>query len=105
MTALDFDRNDRAAPGEAEQLTPLVRRILCNNPGAFTFTGTSSFIVGRGRVAVIDPGPDDPAHLAVLRHALRGETVTHVLVTHSHADHSPLAARLKAETGADVLEE
>jgi glyoxylase-like metal-dependent hydrolase (beta-lactamase superfamily II) len=103
MTALDFDRNDRAAPGAAEQLTPLVRRILCNNASAFTFTGTSSFIVGRGRVAVIDPGPDDPAHLAALRHALRGETVTHVLVTHSHADHSPLAARLKAETGAAVL--
>jgi glyoxylase-like metal-dependent hydrolase (beta-lactamase superfamily II) len=103
MTALDFDRNDGAAPGAAEQVTPLVRRILCNNPSAFTFTGTSSFIIGRGRVAVIDPGPDDPAHLASLRHALRGETVTHVLVTHSHADHSPLAARLKAETGAAVL--
>jgi glyoxylase-like metal-dependent hydrolase (beta-lactamase superfamily II) len=103
MTALDFDRNDGVAPGAAEQVTPLVRRILCNNPSAFTFTGTSSFIIGRGRVAVIDPGPDDPAHLAALRHALRGETVTHVLVTHSHADHSPLAARLKAETGAAVM--
>jgi glyoxylase-like metal-dependent hydrolase (beta-lactamase superfamily II) len=102
MTALDFDRRFDAVPEDAEQVTPLVRRVLCNNSGAFTFTGTSSFIIGRGRVAVIDPGPDDPLHLAALVHAVRDETVTHILVTHSHADHSPLAARLKSETGAAI---
>lgn len=103
MSSLDFDRDFRLAPGEAEQLSPLVRRLLCNNPSPYTFKGTSTFIVGRGKVAVIDPGPDDDAHLQSLLVALRGETVTHILVTHSHADHSPLASRLKAATGAPTL--
>jgi glyoxylase-like metal-dependent hydrolase (beta-lactamase superfamily II) len=77
-----------------------VRRVLVNNPGPYTFKGTSTFIVGRGQVAVIDPGPDDDSQLSALLEALRGETVTHILVTHSHADHSPLARRLKEATGA-----
>jgi glyoxylase-like metal-dependent hydrolase (beta-lactamase superfamily II) len=100
MADLDFDRHFDARPGQVEQLSPLVRRILCGNPGPYTFTGTSTFIVGRGQVAVIDPGPDDDAHLAALLAALSGESVSHILVTHSHADHSSLAARLKAATGA-----
>ena len=74
-----------------------------NNPSPYTFKGTSTFIVGSGQVAVIDPGPDDDAHLAALLEAVKGETVTHILVTHSHADHSPLAKRLKAATGATTL--
>ncbi len=102
MNDLRFDRDFAPLPGEAAVLSPLVRRILAPNPGPFTFRGTSSFIVGHGQVAVIDPGPDDPSHLAALLHALRGETVTHILVTHSHADHSPLAAKLKAATGAST---
>ena len=100
MTDLVFDRDFDARPGEAVQLSPLVRRVLCDNPGPFTFKGTSSFIVGHGSVAVIDPGPEDDAHLTALLAALDGETVSHILVTHSHADHSPLAARLKQATGA-----
>lgn len=103
MTDLSFDRTFDATPGEAQPLSPLVRRVLVNNPGPYTFKGTSSYIVGRGTVAVIDPGPDDDAHLAALLAALDGETVSHILVTHSHADHSPLAARLKAATGATTL--
>ena len=100
MTTLEFDRDFKAVPGTVEQVSPLVRRVLCDNPSPYTFTGTSSFIVGRGQVAIIDPGPDDDAHLAALLAAVRGETVSHILVTHSHADHSPLAARLKLATGA-----
>lgn len=102
MADLSFDRDFDIAPGEAVALSPGVRRIVVNNPSAFTFKGTSTFIVGRGRVAVIDPGPDDETHFAALLAALRGETVTHILVTHSHADHSPLARRLKQATGATV---
>lgn len=103
MTAIEFDRTFDAIPGKAEQVSALVRRVLCNNPGPFTFRGTSSFIIGKGQVAVIDPGPEDEAHLAALLDAVRGETVSHILVTHTHADHSPLAVRLKAATGAEVF--
>ena len=102
MTTLTFDRQFDAIPGAVEQVSPLVRRVLCGNASAYTFKGTSSYIVGRGKVAVIDPGPVDDAHLAALLEAVRGETVTHILVTHSHADHSPLAAALKAATGAET---
>ena len=100
MTDLGFDRNFDISPGEAAELSPLVRRVVVNNPSPYTFKGTSTFIVGRGQVAVIDPGPEDEAHLEALLNALRGETVTHILVTHSHADHSPLARRLQEVTGA-----
>jgi glyoxylase-like metal-dependent hydrolase (beta-lactamase superfamily II) len=102
MTELTFDRNFDAVPGEVEEVSPLIRRVLANNPSPFTFKGTSSFIVGRGHVAVIDPGPDDEGHLNALLQAARGETVTHIFVTHTHVDHSPLAFRLKAATGAEI---
>ena len=103
MTDLTFDRNFDVPHGEAVPVSPLVRRVLVNNPSPYTFKGTNSFIVGRGKVAVIDPGPDDDAQLAALLDAVKGETVTHILVTHSHADHSPLARRLKQATGATTL--
>jgi hydroxyacylglutathione hydrolase len=81
-----------------------VRRILAANPGPFTGPGTTTFIIGRGEVAVIDPGPDLPAHRDAILAALGpGERVTHILVTHAHADHSGLAPRLRAATGAAVL--
>ncbi len=86
--------------GEAQDLSPLVRRIIANNPSAFTFTGTGTYIVGRDHVAVIDPGPLDEHHLAALLNALEGRTVSHILITHTHNDHSPLAARLSEITGA-----
>jgi glyoxylase-like metal-dependent hydrolase (beta-lactamase superfamily II) len=103
MAELTFDRNFAAIPGAAEQVSPLVRRVVCNNPSPFTFKGTSSYIVGRGRVAIIDPGPDDDTHLSALLTAVSGECVTHILVSHRHKDHAPLAAKLKAATGAVVL--
>jgi glyoxylase-like metal-dependent hydrolase (beta-lactamase superfamily II) len=97
---MDFDRDFEVTPGRVEQLSPLVRRVVCGNPSAFTFKGTSTYIVGRGQVAIIDPGPEDEAHYQALLKAVAGETVGHIVVSHSHADHSPLARRLKAATGA-----
>ena len=73
------------------RVSPLIRRLLARNPSPFTFKGTGVAIIGKGEVAVIDPGPDDPEHLAALRAALEGETVTHIFVTHTHRDHSPAA--------------
>jgi glyoxylase-like metal-dependent hydrolase (beta-lactamase superfamily II) len=95
-----FDKSFDLPPGRVEEVMPGVRRLLVNNPGPFTFKGTLSYIIGKGSVAVIDPGPIDEAHMAALLDAVRGETVTHILVTHTHRDHSPAAARLKAATGA-----
>jgi glyoxylase-like metal-dependent hydrolase (beta-lactamase superfamily II) len=88
--------------GRAAPVTPLVRRVMARNPGAFTFHGTGTYIVGRGEVAVIDPGPDLPEHLAALEQALQGERVSHIVVTHTHLDHSPLSRALKARTGAPI---
>lgn len=88
--------------GRCDQVSPLIRRVIAGNPGPFTFTGTGTYIVGRGEVAVIDPGPDDPAHLDAILAAVAGERVTHIVVTHHHSDHSPLAAPLKARTGAPI---
>jgi glyoxylase-like metal-dependent hydrolase (beta-lactamase superfamily II) len=84
---------------------PGVRRVMANNPGPFTFKGTLSYIVGRGNVAIVDPGPDDPAHIGALLDAVRGETVTHIFVTHTHRDHSPAVPAVKAATGAIVYAE
>ncbi len=88
--------------GVGEQVSPLIRRVTANNPGPFTYTGTGTYIVGRGEVAVIDPGPLLDEHLDALMAALAGERVTHILVTHTHADHSPLAMPLKSRTGATI---
>jgi glyoxylase-like metal-dependent hydrolase (beta-lactamase superfamily II) len=100
-----FNRDLALKPGVADEVRPGVRRVLCDNPGPFTFTGTLSYIVGRGKVAIIDPGPDDEVHAAALLDAVRGETVTHILVTHTHRDHSPNTRRIKAATGATVYAE
>jgi glyoxylase-like metal-dependent hydrolase (beta-lactamase superfamily II) len=77
------------------QVSPLVRRVVARNPSHFTFHGTNTYIVGHGRVAVIDPGPLLDEHLSALVAALDGETVEHILVTHTHHDHSPGAAPLR----------
>lgn len=82
--------------GAPQQVTPLIRRVIAKNPGAFTFRGTGTYIVGQGNVAVIDPGPLLPDHIEALKDALKDETVTHILITHTHMDHSPAAAPLKA---------
>ncbi|MDM8167007.1 MBL fold metallo-hydrolase [Roseovarius sp.] len=91
-------------PGVAEDLGGGVRRVLAPNPSPMTYRGTNTYLLGARQVAVIDPGPESEAHLAAIFGALGpGQQVTHVIVTHSHADHSPLAARLARETGAQVL--
>jgi glyoxylase-like metal-dependent hydrolase (beta-lactamase superfamily II) len=102
---IPFDRTFDLAPGRVEKVVPGVRRLLANNPSPFTFKGTVSYIIGRGRVAIVDPGPLDEAHIAALLDAVRGETVTHIFVTHTHHDHSPAVPRIKAATGATVLAE
>jgi glyoxylase-like metal-dependent hydrolase (beta-lactamase superfamily II) len=98
---IPFRRDDALVPGAVEDAAPGVRRVLCGNPSAFTFRGTNTYLIGRGRgVAVLDPGPEDAAHLAALLAATRGETVSHIIVSHTHRDHSPGAAALAAATGA-----
>lgn len=89
--------------GRVVQVEPLVRRVLAANPGPFTYTGTQTYIVGHGEVAVIDPGPDEVDHIAALIAAVAGETVTAIVCTHTHRDHSPAAVALKAATGAPVI--
>lgn len=88
--------------GEAQQVSPLIRRVTANNPGKFTFRGTGTYIVGHGKVAIIDPGPDDDTHIQALLHAVRGEEVSHILITHTHIDHSPAVRAVKEATGATV---
>jgi glyoxylase-like metal-dependent hydrolase (beta-lactamase superfamily II) len=100
-----FNRDFPLKPGVVEEVMPGVRRVLCGNPSPFTFTGTVSYIVGRGKVAIIDPGPDNAAHAQALLDAVKGETVTHIVVTHTHNDHSPNTPRIKAATGAPVYAE
>jgi len=97
VKAIDFEY------GRCDQVSPLIRRVIANNPGPFTFTGTGTYIVGHGQVAVIDPGPSDQAHLAAILAAVAGERVSDILITHDHADHSPLAGPLKAATGARII--
>ncbi len=99
-TKIPFVRDDTVDYGQALTLSPLVRRVVAQNPSPFTFHGTGTFIVGQGNVAVIDPGPDLPEHVDALLEAVSGETVSHILVTHTHRDHSPAARHLKEKTGA-----
>ena len=88
--------------GRCDSVSPLIRRVTAENPGPFTFMGTGTYIVGHGEVAVIDPGPDIAAHLAAIHAAIPGERVSHILITHHHSDHSPLARPLSRDTGAKV---
>jgi glyoxylase-like metal-dependent hydrolase (beta-lactamase superfamily II) len=100
--AIPFVRELDIEYGEVDRLSPLIRRVVCRNPGAFTFKGTGTYIVGEGNVAVIDAGPPDPAHVDAILKATDGETVTHQLITHTHMDHSPAARLLKDRTGAET---
>jgi glyoxylase-like metal-dependent hydrolase (beta-lactamase superfamily II) len=102
---IPFDKTLDLAPGKVDEPLPGVRRVMANNPGPFTFKGTLSYIIGRGKVAIIDPGPDDEAHIGALLDAVRNETVTHIFVTHTHRDHSPAVPAIKAMTGATVYAE
>ena len=102
---IPFDRKFDVPPGQVDQIAPLVRRIVAPNPGPFTFTGTCSYIVGEGEVAIIDPGPDLPAHTEALRDAVKNERVAQIVITHTHRDHSPGARALQAATGAKTFAE
>jgi glyoxylase-like metal-dependent hydrolase (beta-lactamase superfamily II) len=102
---IPFDKRFDLPPDTVEEVVPGVRRVLCNNPSPFTYKGTVSYIIGRGQVAIVDPGPLDAAHSKALLDAVRGETVTHIFVTHTHRDHSPGVPAIKAATGALVLAE
>jgi glyoxylase-like metal-dependent hydrolase (beta-lactamase superfamily II) len=101
VSDLNFDRSLEAPYGVEERLTPLIGRVLAPNPGPFTFKGTGVYLLGAGtKVVVIDPGPDMPEHRAALVRALDGRAVSHILITHTHRDHSPAAAWLKEHTDA-----
>jgi glyoxylase-like metal-dependent hydrolase (beta-lactamase superfamily II) len=102
---IPFNKTLDLAPDTVDEPVPGVRRVMANNPGPFTFKGTLSYIVGHGKVAIVDPGPDDAAHIGALLDAVGGETVTHIFVTHTHRDHSPAVPAIKAATGATVYAE
>jgi len=98
--AIPFIKELAFSYGEPKNVTPLIRRIVANNPGPFTFHGTGTYVLGKGKVAIVDPGPADSDHVAALLNAVRNETVTHILITHTHIDHSPATAAIKKATGA-----
>ncbi len=100
-----FDRTFDPRHGEAVRLSDLVTRVVAKNPGPFTFHGTNTFLVGTRELAVIDPGPNDPAHVEAILRAIDGRPVTAILATHTHRDHSPAAGPLAAATGAKVYGE
>lgn len=102
MTAIKFNKEFSCDYGVLERVSPMLRRIVAPNPGPFTFHGTGTYVVGKGEVAIIDPGPNDPGHIGALISALSGERVTHILATHTHKDHSPGCRLLKRLTDATV---
>lgn len=103
--SLSFDTEFDPRYGECVEVAPGVRRLTAPNSGPFTFRGTNSYLVGDRELAVIDPGPDDPRHIDMLVNAIGGSDITHILVSHTHRDHSPGATRLKDITGAPILAE
>ncbi|MEQ8481610.1 MAG: MBL fold metallo-hydrolase [Hoeflea sp.] len=105
MSEPEFDRAFEPAHGQPVPVASGVVRVTAPNAGPLTFHGTNSYVVGRQTLAVIDPGPEDEAHWQALREAIAGRPVSHIFVTHTHRDHSPLAARLKAESGATIVAE
>ena len=102
---MEFDTRFDPAYGVALAVAPDVSRLTVNNPGPFTFHGTNTYLVGRDTLAIIDPGPIDEPHFEALMRAVAGRRVSHVVVSHTHRDHSPLAARLKDATGAILVGE
>ena len=105
MDSPEFDLSFEPAYGRAVPVAPGIARLTVNNPGPFTFHGTNSYLVGETSLAVIDPGPEDEAHFQALLAAIAGRPVTHIAVSHTHRDHSPLSRRLKEATGALIVGE
>jgi glyoxylase-like metal-dependent hydrolase (beta-lactamase superfamily II) len=99
---MEYDTGFSPETGVAVPVSPGLVRVTAGNRGPYTFTGTNSFVVGHGAVAVLDPGPDEAAHLEALRHAIGGRQVTAIILTHTHRDHTGLVRRLAAETGAPL---
>jgi glyoxylase-like metal-dependent hydrolase (beta-lactamase superfamily II) len=101
---IPYVRSFDFAYGRPDRLSPRMTRVVCENPGPFTFTGTNTYLIGgeAGPLAVIDPGPDDARHLEALVSAIAGRPVSHILLTHTHRDHAPLAPALAAATGAPI---
>src|SRR5215469_13581113 len=97
---IPFDKSFNLPPGQVEEVMPGIRRLLCNNPGPFTFKGTVTYIVGRREVAIIDPGPIEEAHIAAPLDGARPETATHTLVPHPPRAPPPAGARIKAAPAA-----
>ncbi len=97
---IPFIQDHQFRYGEIETVAPGIRRLTARNAGAFTYHGTGTYIVGQGEVAVIDPGPDDPDHIDTLVSSLSSETISHILVTHCHRDHSPGARLLQTACDA-----
>jgi len=102
MADIPFIRTHDFNYGIPEPQSPLVTRVTADNPGPYTYTGTGVYIVGTQDVAIIDPGPITPAHTKALDKALAGKTLTHILLTHHHADHSPMAKPLAAKYGCKI---
>lgn len=102
MNKIPFIHELDVKTGKLETISPLVRRIICPNPGPYTYTGTGTYIIGHGEVAVIDPGPINKSHLKAILDATKNEKISHILVSHTHADHSPLAKELHEASGAKI---
>jgi glyoxylase-like metal-dependent hydrolase (beta-lactamase superfamily II) len=103
--SLVFDSTFAPRYGEAIDIAANVKRITVNNPSPFTFHGTNSYLVGKETLALIDPGPIDDAHHATLLRVIAGRPVSHIFVSHTHRDHSPLATVMKDELGAILVAE
>ena len=103
MAGIPFKTEFDFEYGRCDQLSPLIRRVIANNPSPFTFTGTGTYIIGTGNVAVIDPGPLLDAHVDAILDALGpDEQVSHIVVTHTHLDHSPASKPLQERTKAPI---
>lgn len=103
--ALVFDTDFTPDYGVAHKIAPNISRLTVNNPSAFTFHGTNTYLIGTDHLAIIDPGPEDEAHFQAILKAVNGRPVSHIFVSHTHRDHSPLAERLKQELGAKTVAE
>lgn len=99
---IPFDRSFDQQAGDVVRVSPLVRRLVCDNGGPFTFTGTCTYLIGTSELVVLDPGPNNSAHVEAILRATEGQKIAAILVSHTHADHSPAAALLQARTGAKI---
>lgn len=103
MSAPTFETLDDVEYGRVDEIADGIRRVIAENPSKFTYRGTGTYVIGHGDVVVVDPGPLLDSHRDALAAALAGERVRGILITHCHSDHSPLAAWLRAETGAPTF--